>query len=260
MRKVQQVSLVTIRIALIVAMLTGFLAAWADVSGPVQAGEDDVTLCHVPASDPDHAYTMTVGASEVGGHLAHGDYLGPCPVPEPNGASQIPEVAQLASGVAPEPGPSSLAREVAYTTCDFSPTTVAELIADIQTANGNSQADVICLAASSTYTVTSAFSGSDALPAISSEIILVGNGATLTRDLGAANLRLLVVSSAGDLALNDLTLSNGVADYGGAIRNDGGSLAIVDSVFSDNTATTAGGAIANRSGGGQVTITGFDLQ
>ena len=42
--------------------------------------EDDekVTLCHIPPGNPGNAKTITVGASAVAAHLAHGDTLGPC--------------------------------------------------------------------------------------------------------------------------------------------------------------------------------------
>ena len=46
--------------------------------GKLLAGEDRVELCHIPPGDPENLHTITVGASAVGAHLAHGDYLGPC--------------------------------------------------------------------------------------------------------------------------------------------------------------------------------------
>jgi hypothetical protein len=41
--------------------------------------EQQVTICHIPPGNPDNAHTITVGASAVPAHLAHGDTLGPCP-------------------------------------------------------------------------------------------------------------------------------------------------------------------------------------
>jgi len=46
--------------------------------GELLAGEERVTLCHIPPGDPENMHTITVGASAVDAHLAHGDYLGPC--------------------------------------------------------------------------------------------------------------------------------------------------------------------------------------
>jgi hypothetical protein len=43
------------------------------------AESDKVTICHRPPGNPDNAHTITVGASAVPAHLAHGDSLGPCP-------------------------------------------------------------------------------------------------------------------------------------------------------------------------------------
>ena len=64
--------------------------AWAASAAPLQPtgqGQDfgygygaaKVTLCHIPPGNPDNAHTITVGASAVPAHLAHGDTLGPCP-------------------------------------------------------------------------------------------------------------------------------------------------------------------------------------
>lgn len=40
--------------------------------------DNQVTICHIPPGNPNNAHTITVGASAVDAHLAHGDYLGPC--------------------------------------------------------------------------------------------------------------------------------------------------------------------------------------
>lgn len=39
---------------------------------------DQVTVCHIPPGNSGNAHTITVGASAVDAHLAHGDHLGPC--------------------------------------------------------------------------------------------------------------------------------------------------------------------------------------
>jgi len=40
--------------------------------------EKKVTICHRPGGKPENAKTITVGASAVEKHLAHGDSRGPC--------------------------------------------------------------------------------------------------------------------------------------------------------------------------------------
>jgi hypothetical protein len=40
--------------------------------------ESQVTICHIPPGNPANAHTITVGASAVPAHLAHGDTLGAC--------------------------------------------------------------------------------------------------------------------------------------------------------------------------------------
>lgn len=63
---------------------------WGDFDGSANLGrvrfeftnkqsEDGfVEICHVPPGDPDNRHTVTIGASAVERHLAHGDSLGPC--------------------------------------------------------------------------------------------------------------------------------------------------------------------------------------
>ena len=41
-------------------------------------GPEQVTICHIPPGNPSKARTITVNASAVAAHLAHGDHLGPC--------------------------------------------------------------------------------------------------------------------------------------------------------------------------------------
>ena len=42
------------------------------------AGEEKVTICHIPPGNPDNAHTIVVGAPAVPAHLDHGDSLGEC--------------------------------------------------------------------------------------------------------------------------------------------------------------------------------------
>ena len=64
--------------------------AWADFDGAISIGklsiefgslpadEGRVELCHIPPGKSQNRHSITVGASAVDAHLAHGDYLGPC--------------------------------------------------------------------------------------------------------------------------------------------------------------------------------------
>ena len=53
------------------------------VTSAVPAPEQKVTICHIPPGNPDNAHTITVGASAVPAHLAHGDVLDACEAPAP---------------------------------------------------------------------------------------------------------------------------------------------------------------------------------
>lgn len=43
-----------------------------------RAGEDKVTVCHIPPGNPENAHVIVVGAPAVPAHLDHGDFLGEC--------------------------------------------------------------------------------------------------------------------------------------------------------------------------------------
>lgn len=130
---------------------------------------------------------------------------------------------------------------------------VAALIAAIDTANSNGEADTIVLGGG-TYTFTAPdnyWYGPNALPAISSVITIEGNGSILERSSSAgSNFRLFYVDgglsgmTAGTLTLKNLTIRNGYAK-GGDAQNGGGGLG-------------AGGAIFNQGSLvlDQVTLTG----
>jgi outer membrane lipase/esterase len=108
--------------------------------------------------------------------------------------------------------------------------------------------------------------------AITDDLVLRGPADGSLTISGAGASRIFELSAAAHATLADLTLDNGVASQGGAIRNDGrltlaadallnntaqmggavdntGTLTVIDSLFSGNTATdpsfSAGGAIAN---------------
>jgi len=141
----------------------------------------------------------------------------------------------------------------------FTSTTVAELINDINTANGNGEADTIRLTPNGTYTLTAidnATEGANGLPSILADggnsLTIEGFGATIERDGTAPNFRIVRVAGGADLRLNNLTLRNGSTQTtggfqeqsGGAILNRG-TVAIGSSTLSGNTANLSGGGIYN---------------
>ena len=111
------------------------------------------------------------------------------------------------------------------------------LYAAIEAANSGSDSDTIKLSEDITL--------SAALPPIIGEITIDGAGHTISGD---GKYRIFDVNG-GRLVINNLTLTEGSADIGGAIRlRNGGQVIVEDSIFADNRATN-GGAIAtsNRS-------------
>ncbi len=61
------------------AISAGLLgAALANAPLASAGGEAKVLVCHVPPGNPANAHTISIGATGVSAHLAHGDYLGEC--------------------------------------------------------------------------------------------------------------------------------------------------------------------------------------
>jgi hypothetical protein len=54
-------------------------------ASPVQAGEDKISVCHVPPGNPENAHVIWVGPAAVPAHLAHGDVAGV----DPNSIEQV---------------------------------------------------------------------------------------------------------------------------------------------------------------------------
>ncbi|MBE9118155.1 DUF4347 domain-containing protein [Lusitaniella coriacea LEGE 07157] len=158
----------------------------------------------------------------------------------------------------------------------FTATTVAELIADINTANANGEADTIRLTPNGIYTLTvidNNTDGDNGLPSILADggnsLTIEGFGATIERDGAAPNFRIFHVSGGADLRLNNLTLRSGSTQTAGAFitRNGGailnrGTLAVTGSTISGNTANLSGGGIYNRGDAASVatlTVTGSTI-
>lgn len=135
------------------------------------------------------------------------------------------------------------------------------LITQIEAANNDpSTAAVISLSPDATYLLDQPYGASETgLPLVSSQIEIVGNGATIERSdvSGTPSFRIFEVSANGDLTLDDVTVSNGVGlGRGGAIKSSG-SLTILNSIVSDNHVEDAG--IGHSQGGGIYTASGSDL-
>lgn len=118
----------------------------------------------------------------------------------------------------------------------------------------NSDPDVTTICLDGGYTFTNATTGADALPIITTNIIIEGNGVTLTRS-GISNLRFYEIASTGRLTLrNQILLSGSVTGNGGGILNNGGSLTL------DNVWLHMGHANGNGAGiysnGGTLQIQG----
>lgn len=158
---------------------------------------------------------------------------------------------------------------------------VAGLIAAINVANGNGQANTIELAPGGTYTLTAVdnthFStGPSGLPWVTGRIILNGNGATIERSsaVGTPDFRVFAVAASGDLTLSEVTIRGGRAASGapgfpgggGGVRIDMGVLRLMHSTVTDNYGDEGGG-IMNFVGGTLTVVnstishnTGFGLR
>jgi len=149
-------------------------------------------------------------------------------------------VAGIAAGVtALGLGSASLAAPPGNVPCAAG---AAGLVAAINAAN-SAGSGTINLAAGCHYSLTTPDNGENGLPAVTSQIVMNGNGATID---GTGSVRILEVDGpSGSLSLQNVTLTGGSADFGGAIANVGGTVSLNHSQVTGNTATQAGGGIAN---------------
>ena len=144
-------------------------------------------------------------------------------------------------------------------------------------ASGAAGLDTIELAADVTLTASYGdYQGDTGLPAVSSQIVINGNGRTIARDGSADPFRLFFVDSSGDLTFNNVTLTGGYSDtysfsgppyyyyygpMGGAVFVDEGKLTINGSTVTHNRAAHVaysgpyytsyngqGGAVYSRNG------------
>jgi hypothetical protein len=124
--------------------------------------------------------------------------------------------------------------------------------------------DVLSLAQGCVYTLTSRDNhddhlGDNGLPVVKIKLTINGNGATITRQLTppVPRFRIFQVAPGGDLTVNDVKIEHGFADDGGDTSPDRfrkgrgggiynlGTLKVINSTFSQNTATFGRGGIGN---------------
>ncbi len=150
-------------------------------------------------------------------------------------------------------------------TVDNASCTLADAItsANSDTATGGcvagNGADTIVLPGYSTITLTSE------LPAITSQITIQGNGATVERDSNASEFRIFTTKSNGDLILDNMTIKGGAAHIGGGVVNTGSSnTTIINCTVTGNTAHWIGGGVGHYDGSSLTiissTITGNEAQ
>jgi hypothetical protein len=120
----------------------------------------------------------------------------------------------------------------------------ASVFSDCAAGSG---ADTIVLPAKANVKLSDVYDstyGPTGLPLISSSITIQGNGARIRGQGPDAAFRLVAVSDLGELTLENLTLSDGVAFNGGGVFNNG-ILTIQNSTISGNSAALGGG-VANH--------------
>ncbi len=147
--------------------------------------------------------------------------------------------------------------------------TLRDAINAANNTGGSGNTFQINLQANTTYdltTVDNNWYGPDGLPAISSNLTIDGNGATIQRGSDAtANFRLFYVSGGfsglaeGSLTLNNLTLQGGVAQGGSSLLG-GGGLGAGGAIFNQGTVNLVGVTLTNNKavgGSGGISGLGF---
>lgn len=134
---------------------------------------------------------------------------------------------------------------------------VAGLIAAIDTANGNGQADTINLATNGTYLLSIGAPNGEGsgLPRIYTDLTINGNNSVIQRSAGAADFRIMKIrtdNSSAQIAVtvNELTFSNGS-------EHNGGGLAITNGVVALNRCRVENCISTTGHGGGIYATTGI---
>ena len=189
-------------------------------------------------------YTLDTAALPVGSHSARIQVQNPPDPLTPDNGS--PRVANFNINITVVSG------------ADIAVNTVSdELNADgdcslreaITSANSDSASDACAIgdgADSIAFGVAGTIVLNSALPAIISDVAIVGPAGDKVIISGGGTAQLFIVGNGGLLRLDALTLSGGLASDGGAIINElGGTLTVFNSTFSGNRAQQSGGAIRN---------------
>jgi len=106
---------------------------------------------------------------------------------------------------------------------------VAALVTAIDTANGNGTTDVIILADTGAYTLTTAAETGTGLPAITSALTIEGNGATISRSGAAPTFRIFTIGGSANVTFRNLTISNGDSGGRNSLTSRGGNIAVLGS-------------------------------
>ena len=189
-------------------------------------------------------YTLNTAALTVGTHTTRIQVQNPPMPPTPDNGT--PRLANFNINITVVPA------------ADITVNTVSdELNADgdcslreaITSANSDSASDACAIGSAADsigFGVTGAIVLNSALPAINSDVAIVGPAGAKVIISGGDAAPLFVVASGGILRLDALTLSGGLASDGGAIINElGGTLIVFNTTFSGNRAQQSGGAIRN---------------
>ncbi len=123
-------------------------------------------------------------------------------------------------------------------------------ITDSDCGAGDGGSDTIVLTGGATYNITSSNNttdGENGLPSITSEIIIDGNGASITRT-GVSNYRIFHVAAAGNLTLNDIQISGSQSTSPGGGIFSQGTLTVNNSTIFNNVSTGNGGGLYVESG------------
>src|SRR5947209_2248557 len=145
-------------------------------------------------------------------------------------------IVALALGLAGlQAAPAHAATTLTVGVCDQS-----HLASAVSQANSDNAGDTIAFSCDGTITLTSTL-------AITGGMIISGIGHNVTIDGGGAVQLFNAFNTT--LGLNNLTLSNGSSSFAGAVYDNGGTLNVDSTTFSNNTTTSgSGGAIYVLSG------------